>query len=282
MLLSKDTLGDCVLETPGLSRLPSSSDLKYQELTGKQPFPCQESSQTAFSLVTSDSLVNPSHKSSSLTNCRDFGSDSYEDSKSKATESHSLRHFIDDWPKNQTDRVGDSWPGFDVHSERTQLSMSIPIASSDFKSSGPSSAEGNTTMSPLRLSRELDPTQMGLGVGSALNQPNQRQANWIPISWENSLGGPLGEALHTANTTGTSESKNSSSVDLMAEGWDTSPWIGSSPTGVLQSGSFASISNSSAGSSPRMENRTHEGVSFCNDLFSSNPGDSTSVQVPAL
>ncbi|KAJ6335312.1 hypothetical protein OIU78_012028 [Salix suchowensis] len=110
---------------------------------------------------------------------------------------------------------------------------------------------------------------MGLrvGVGSIANEPNQRQANWIPISWETSMGGPLGEVLHTTNNNATAECKNASSLNLMTERWDNSPRAGSSPTGVLQKAAFASLSNSSARSSPRAENKINGG-NLCNDLGS--------------
>lgn len=120
---------------------------------------------------------------------------------------------------------------------------------------------------------------MGLGVGSvgsaAINESNNttttRQAtNWIPITWESSMGGPLGEVLHLSTNNNVSDhyDKNSSDLNLMTDGWDNSPPIGSSPTGVLQKTAFGSLSNSSAGSSPRAENnKTQEGASLCNDLL---------------
>ncbi|KAJ6391291.1 hypothetical protein OIU77_025307 [Salix suchowensis] len=128
---------------------------------------------------------------------------------------------------------------------------------------------------------------VGVGVGSIANEPNQRQANWIPISWETSMGGPLGEVLHNTNNNATAECKNASSLNLMTERWDNSPWAGSSPTGVLQKSAFASLSNcwlisdrglqksafsslsnSSAGSSPRAENKINEVGNLCNGLRS--------------
>ncbi|KAL1564713.1 growth-regulating factor 7-like [Salvia divinorum] len=103
--------------------------------------------------------------------------------------------------------------------DRTQLSISIP---SDFAltSSAPGSGE----------------LEMGLGLG---NGHSSSSNNWAPIS----IGGPLGEVLH--NTTSTSDAKQ---LNLI-ERWD-SPRLDSSPTGVLQRGAFASLSNSSTASSP--------------------------------
>ncbi|XP_058222013.1 growth-regulating factor 6-like isoform X1 [Rhododendron vialii] len=193
----------------------------------KQPNPYEESTRAEFGCVYSDSLLNPLHKTS----------DSMTESQ------HSVRQFIDDWPKNPTDRSSISWP--------TQLSISIPMTASDFTSSTSSPINGKMAHSPLRLSRDLetDSTQMGLGVGSQ----NQRQANWIPISRETSMGGPLGEVLHRTNS-GVGDQQSTSALNLMTDGWDHSPRLGSSPTGVLQKMAFGSVSNSSAGSSPRPEN----------------------------
>ncbi|CBI19365.3 unnamed protein product, partial [Vitis vinifera] len=238
IFLNKENVGERMQETQGLSILSSTIDQKSKEnqfSLPKQQIPYEESSRAGFGLVPSNSLLS---KSSSFMNCRNF----------------------DDWPKNQSDRTAISWPDIDLQSDRTQLSISIPMASSDFI-----------------LSREFDPIQMGLGVGSVLNEPNQRQANWIPISWETSMGGPLGEVLHSTNNNG-GDCKNSSALNLMTEGWDGSPRLGSSPTGVLQKTSFGSLSNSSAGSSPRAGNKkTNDGASLCNDLLGSTLVNSSSL-----
>ncbi|KAF3957137.1 hypothetical protein ACB098_12G070800 [Castanea mollissima] len=280
MFINKDNVGERMQDTPGLSILSSSIDHKPKEnpfMIQKQLIPYEESTRTEFGLVTSDALLNPSNKSSSLMNC------SSQELSDRRTESQqSLRHFIDDWPKIQSDRSAVSWPKLDMQSDRTQLSISIPMASSDFISStsSPSSNE-KLTLSPLRLSRELDPIRMGLGVSSAINEPNQRQTNWIPISWETSMGGPLGEVLHHSNNN-VVDCKRSSALNLMTAGWDSSPPLGSSPTGVLQKTTFGSLSNSSAGSSPRADNhRTLEGASLCNDLLGSTLVNSSS-SLPAL
>ncbi|GKV20026.1 hypothetical protein SLEP1_g30206 [Rubroshorea leprosula] len=259
MYLNRENGAERMQDTPGLSMISKESPFFIQ----KQQNPFEETTRNQFGVVSSDSLLNPSHKGSSLINCRNLSSS--QDLTSQETESqHSLRQFMDDWPKSQSDRSAISWPGVDVQSDRTQLSISIPMAASDFLSSTSSPNNEKVTLSPLRLSREFGPIQMGLGVGSV---QNQRQANWIPISWETSMGGPLGEVLHNTNNS-TADCKNSSALNLMTEGWDNSPQLGSSPTGVLQKTTFGSLSNSSAGSSPRAENnKTREGASLCSDLL---------------
>lgn len=271
--MNAENLEDEMQETPGLSMLDSKSK-ENSFLIPKQPIPYEEISHDLFGVVSSQSLLNPSHRSSSLMSCRNYGSAQEISDQETETQHHPLRQFMDDWPKTQSGRSGMSWPEVDrMQSDRTQLSISIPMAASDFMSSTSSPSNEKVTLSPLRLSREFDPIQMGLGVGSVINESSQqRQAHWIPISWENSVGGPLGEVLHNTSNN-TVESKNSSALNLMTEGWDNnSPRLGSSPTGVLQKTAFGSLSNSSAGSSPRMENnRTQEGGSVCNnELMGSN------------
>ncbi|KAK7383256.1 hypothetical protein VNO78_28930 [Psophocarpus tetragonolobus] len=256
---------------PALPMLPPTLELKPKEnnpfMISKQQIPYDESSRNnnEFGLVTSDSLLNPSQK-------RSFGSSGKDDSESQ--QQHSLRHFMDESPKPQSHHHRSSvWPELDnMQSDRTQLSISIPVSSSDFMNfTSSSTSNEKLTLSPLRLSRELDSIQMGLGVGSgAPNESNTRQTNWIPITWESSMGGPLGEVLNlssiTNNCTASDQSgKNTSALNLMKDGWDNSPPLGSSPTGVLQKTAFGSLSNSSAGSSPRAENNK-EGATLCNAL----------------
>ncbi|XP_057776530.1 growth-regulating factor 2-like [Salvia miltiorrhiza] len=80
-------------------------------------------------------------------------------------------------------------------------------------------------------------TQLSISISTSTSATST--SNWVPISWEpTSMGGPLGEALH-------------SNVQLnLMDRWDSSPRLDSSPTGVLQRGPFASLSNSSAAGSP--------------------------------
>ncbi|GMI82719.1 growth-regulating factor 1 [Hibiscus trionum] len=284
LLLSKDTVGDRIHDSGalGLTMTSLTGDLQSKEnpfFIPKQHISYEQNSRTEFGVVSTDSLLNPSHKSSSLIKCRNFGSS--QDLTSQETETqHSLRQFMDEWPKTQSDRSAISWPELDVQSDGTQLSISVPMAASDFMSFTSSTNNEKVTLSPLRLSREFDPIHMGLGVGSVMNESNNRQANWIPISWESSMCGPLGEVLHRTNSS-TGECKNTSALNLMTEGWDNSPRLGSSPTGVLQKTTFASLSNSSAGSSPRAENnKTNESASLCNSLIGSTLVQPSSL--PAL
>lgn len=168
-----------------------------------------EPSRSEFGLVFSDSLLNPIHRTPS--NSLNGGEDSF------PTSVH--HQFMDEWPKNQ------------LSDNNTQLSISIPISTSDFMSSTSSPAEEKHPSSPLRLS--------------------SRQANWVPISWETSMGGPLGEVLHNTHQTSSNECKPSSALNLMTDGWNSISGIASSPNGPLQRMAFGSHSNSSAGSSPR-------------------------------
>ncbi|KAL8225441.1 hypothetical protein R6Q57_017998 [Mikania cordata] len=162
-----------------------------------------------FGFVCSDSLLNPLQKT-------DNGGQK------------SLHQFMDDW----------------THPDRTQLSISIPMSSSDLMSSNSSPITERLKFSPLR---------MGLGVGNTNSNTNpfdvrSQAANWIPVSWDASSGGPLGEVLnHNTNT-------SPSALNLMTDGWESSQHATLSPTGVLQKTGFGCFSNSSAGSSPRTDN----------------------------
>ncbi|KAK3004048.1 hypothetical protein RJ639_018360 [Escallonia herrerae] len=250
--VNKANVGEKVQDTTGLSMLsPAVGHKENQFSIQKQQNAYEDPSRMEFGLVCSDSLLNPLHKNPSMVNCRNYRSEELNERETKSPQS--LRQFMDEWPKNQSDRLALSWPETGMQSDRTQLSISIPMAASDFMSSTSSPTNIKLALSPLRLSRELESTQMGLGVGAVLNEPNQKQANWIPISWENSMGGPLGEVLHSTNNSA-SDCRNVSPLNLMTEGWDNSPRLASSPTGVLQKTTFRSLSNSSAGSSPRTEN----------------------------
>ncbi|KAL7085343.1 hypothetical protein ACP275_14G276900 [Erythranthe tilingii] len=202
----------------------------------------ETTSLSEFGLVCSDSLLNPLNRSSSLINGGAAASPDNLNGHDQTTESshHPLiRQFMDD-----------SWP-------KTQLSISIPT--DELKTSPPP---------PQRLSGDLE---MGLGVGPP---------NWVPISWGPSMGGPLGEVLHNSNAS-TSECKNTTTTTSTAaatkplnliDSWDNSPRLASSPTGVLQRGSFVSLSNSSGGSSPRggggESSRILDGPGLFNGLFS--------------
>ncbi|XP_074561804.1 growth-regulating factor 6-like [Curcuma longa] len=170
-------------------------------------------------------------------------------------QSNPLHHFIDDWPQTRPHHSTVTWPDIeDMQSERTQLSMSISMASSEFSSS---TNHDNDTLSPLKLSRTM-------------SEGNQRQASWIPISWGASMGGPLGEALKNTNKSTKDQSKtfSASSLNILTGCWDSSPQVESSSTGILQKTSFGSLT-SSTGSSRRIENKkTNESTgSLCNNLL---------------
>ncbi|KAL6227532.1 PREDICTED: growth-regulating factor 1-like [Fragaria vesca subsp. vesca] len=243
----------------------------------KRDFPMVESSQSEFGLVSTDSLLNPSHRSSYIP--KDFGG-SFLDFTDQETQDQNLLHqFIDDWPKDQSSQSVVTWPE-DIKSDWTRLSMAIPMAS-DFSSSSSSPTQDKLGLSPLRLSREFEPTQ-NLGVSNDQCEPSDQQTNWVPISWRSSMGGPLGEVL--TNTSSCVNSKNSSSntspLNLLNEGWDGSSQLESSPTGVLQKSTFCSLSNSSSGCSPRADNKkSQDGASLYDDVLGSTLGSSS---VPSL
>ncbi|CAH8314601.1 unnamed protein product [Eruca vesicaria subsp. sativa] len=127
-----------------------------------------------FGLISSDSLLDPSHKQPSFANSsKGFGS--YLDFSNQAKDSN-----VESW----TEELKSDW---------TQLSMSIPMAPS-------SPVQDKLALCPLRLSRDLDPAiHMGLGVHTEFLEPAKKANNWIPISWgnNNSMGGPLGEVLNS-------------------------------------------------------------------------------------
>ncbi|XVF61399.1 hypothetical protein PTKIN_Ptkin08bG0126500 [Pterospermum kingtungense] len=278
LFLKKEDVRGRIQGPRGLSVMSSTTNLKSSDsifTTIKQGIPFVESSQSDFGHVASDSLVNPSHRSSYM-NSKDYGQ--FLDFTDQETQDQNpLHQFIDDWPKDQFSRSVISWPG-ELKSDWTQLSMSIPMASPEFSSSSSSPAQEKLGLSPLRLSREFNPIQMGLGVNSDISDQNQKQTNWIPIPWGSSMGGPLGEAL-TNITSNVGSCKKSSALSLVSEGWDGSPQLGSSPTGVLHKAPFGSLSNSSSGSSPIAENKKlHDGgVSLCDDLHGSTFISSASI-----
>lgn len=169
-----------------------------------------------------------------------FGSAEAVSSVGREPESQPLRHFFDDWPRSK-DASTLSWS--DVEDEKpnrnsstTQLSISIPISSSDFNATG--SPPGKLKLSPLKLSMSRAGeddiplgVELGVGMGLGINEERQRhhQANWIPIAWETPVGGPLAEVLQSS----TPRASKNSGLNLMTEGWEESPrdspHIGSSP-----------------------------------------------------
>ncbi|XP_047307246.1 growth-regulating factor 1-like [Impatiens glandulifera] len=159
--------------------------------------------------------------------------------------------------KQHNNWLPSSW--FDTNNHQhdgTQLSISIPMMS-DFIPS-------------MNETHQVPSTEMGLGLG--LGESYHKQStSWIPVQWgsiNNCMGGgPLGEVvLNKTNRNDQTDWKKKSSsssvasLDLMSStastghNWDNSPrGFGSSPTGVLHKVHFGSVSNSSAGSSPRTE-----------------------------
>ncbi|RZS09694.1 hypothetical protein BHM03_00040798 [Ensete ventricosum] len=269
-LNGKEDRNDCLQNLKGLSMLnpANQNSLNYSFSLSKQHNPFEEtSSRTDFGLISAISLLNPSGSSFS----GNIGLIPNTKRNDQQSHSHAFRHFIDVCPKSQSDHSTVTWPEIEeTQSDRTQLSISIPMACSDFSSSS-SSNHDKLALSPLKLSMEHDPIPMGLGVG-LLNEVCHRQASWRPISWEASMAGPLGEVLTSTNSTPKDQSKNcsSSSLNLLSDNWDSSRQLESSPTGVLQKASFGSLS-SSTGSSPRAENlKIHESTGkLCNELLGS-------------
>lgn len=280
MIISKENVNDHVHDSQGLSTLnsmnPKSTNTLFPISKQHDPFEIA-SSQGDFGHISTEKIIhNPSRSSSE--NFSFIPTPKFSDQQPR---SHHLRHFMDDWPKNQSDRSTIMWPDVEeMQSDRTQLSISIHMASSDFSSSSSSPNQERLTLSPLKLSRDFDPIYMGLGVGGVLNEVTQRQASWIPISWEASMAGPLGEVLTNASSTPKDQSKNcsSSSLNLLTDGWDSSPRLESSPTDVLQKTTFGSLS-SSTGSSPRAgSHKTRDSTgSLCNDLLGSNLVDPPTI-----
>ncbi|XP_024028334.1 growth-regulating factor 1 isoform X2 [Morus notabilis] len=271
----------------GLSVMSSSNvNLKSNDSTFnilKQEIVPGGSSHLEFGLVSTDSLLNPSQESSYM-DSKNYDTSSFLDFSGQETQDqHPLRHFIDDWPKDNSDQSVIAWPE-EMKSDWTNLSMSIPVTTSDFSSSSNSPKQEKLALSPLRLSREIEPMQMNLGVSNDLGEAAARkQTSWVPVSWAGgsncSMGGPLGEVL--TNTTGNVKAyKSPSSLNLLTEGWDGSPQVGSSPTGVLQKSTFCSLSNSSSESSPRADNKKNiDGVSVYDDVLGSTLATSS---VPSL
>ncbi|PWA54920.1 Glutamine-Leucine-Glutamine, QLQ [Artemisia annua] len=179
---------------------------------------------------SSDSLMYPANYNSLLDH--------------SAPNSNPIPHFVDEWSKDQS-----------LKSDWTQLSMSIPMAASDFSSSSNSPAQEKLAVPPLSLTTEFE-----------LDSTHKQASNWIPISWGNSMGGggPLGEVLNQTSSSSGVKSKDASSGSEM---WDAVNYhIGTSPTGVLQKTTFVSLSNSSSGGSPK-GNKTGVHVGVCDELL---------------
>ncbi|KAG9145997.1 hypothetical protein Leryth_015625 [Lithospermum erythrorhizon] len=263
-LLNNGNKGERYQDTTNFS-LRSPTSLKDHSLPPKQQNPSEETPRAEFGLVCSDSLLNPLNKSSSLINSRSY--DASNDLKNGDNKlQHQLHPFMNDWLKTRPESSSISWSNMDVHQDKTQLSISIPETTDYVSTTLSSNNNEKLGTFPLRLFSELEATRIGLGEG--YGQKTQ-QANWNPVSWQTPVGGPLGEVLHNTNN-GTDESNQTSALNLMTDGWDSSPQMASSPTGVLQKTAFGSVSNSSAGSSPRQQSsKAIEGGSLCNIFLGS-------------
>ncbi|KAG6466632.1 growth-regulating factor 6-like isoform X1 [Zingiber officinale] len=217
----------------------------------------------AFGLNSNDSLFNTMRSSFSVN--ISFTSVSMFNDQHLQSSPH--RHIIDDWSKTQSEVLPASCPEVEeTLCDRTKHAVSIPKSGSDFSSS---SFNNKQALSPPKLSREYNLGHAGLSVG-VLNDACQIQPNCRPISWEASMAGPLGEVLKCTSCNPKDQGKNSSSLHLMADDLDSNTRMDSSPTGVLQKTSFASLS-SSTGGSPMADNcMVHEGTSsLFNDLLGS-------------
>ncbi|KAK6151128.1 hypothetical protein DH2020_016060 [Rehmannia glutinosa] len=186
----------------GLSLIPPTIGLKPKDAPfsiQKQHATFSESTHSEFGIVSSDSLLNPSER---IPYINTNNSDSFLRYGAKeANNRQPVHHFIDDWPKDQSDRASDSWPE-ELKSDWTQLSMSIPMGP-DFSSS----PAQEKSISTLKLSHEFDPIHMSLGVSHDFNEPiPKQQPSWLRLLGE-SDGRPLGEVL-TSTTTGAGEDNN--------------------------------------------------------------------------
>ncbi|PKU83465.1 Growth-regulating factor 6 [Dendrobium catenatum] len=184
-----------------------------------------------FGLTLPDSPSNPP-RSSDPEKLTCMLAPKMQDQQSK---SHPLLHFIDDWPKSHSVN--------EMHTDRMQLSISIPMGSSHYSSSSSSPKK-------YKLASSSNPLKEG----------NNRHYSWIPVSWDPMIGGPLGEVLKNKSmiTENNSMNNSSSPLNLLSNGWNSSPRLDSLPTGVLQKTCFVSLP-SSTGSSPRVErHKAHE------------------------
>jgi len=221
------------------SLFPFSKEHNPFEMTSSRP---------DYALVSSDSLMSSPH--SSLENVNLLAPQGLNEQQQSSV---SLQHFVD-WPRTPSQQGGLSWPeNEDMQAQRTQLSISAPMASSDLSSASTSPIHEKLMLSPLKLSREYSP--IGLSIAAVKHElVDDGEADWMPMFRDSSMGGPLGEAL-TKNSNMEARNYLSSSLSLMTDAWDSSP-LESSPVGVLQRNAFGSVS-SSTGSSPRLEQHHH-------------------------
>ncbi|XP_062214700.1 growth-regulating factor 6-like [Phragmites australis] len=257
-LVNKQNESENIQDSDNLSMLTSMNTRDTGNLfpLSKQNNPFEViSSRPDFGLVSSDSLKSSPHNS--LENVNFLTSQSLNEHQSSA----SLQHFVD-WPRTPA-QGGLAWPDAeDMQAQRTQLSVSAPMAASELSSASTSPIHEKLMLSPLKLSREYSP--FGLSIAANRDEVSQVEAYWTQMFRDSSIGGPLGEVL-TKN--GNTESRNCllAPLNLLTDCWDSSPGMESSPVGVLQKTTFGSVS-SSTGSSPRMENHNaYDGISILRD-----------------
>ncbi|KZV24949.1 growth-regulating factor 1-like [Dorcoceras hygrometricum] len=204
---SADNFAKRSQEMQDLSLIPCINVLKFKDVASsvqEEGVPFEKTSETEFGLVTSDSLVRVSlTKSSNPESLSGFH-------EQEGKEQNSINDFINVWPKDHSNRAYDSWPE-KLNYDWTPFSMSIPMALPDFSSSPSSPKQEKSIMSSPRLPWEHNPIQMSLGTSNLdLGEPIQKHSSWSPISWGNSIGGPLGEAL--TSTTRRSETLDNFSL----------------------------------------------------------------------
>lgn len=256
-LVNKQNESEQAQDSDSLSMLTSMSARSTGNLFpfSKQHKPFEvTTSRPDYGLVSSDSLMSSPH--SSLENASLLASQSLNEHQS----SLSLQHFVD-WPRTPSQGAL-SWPDTEeIQAQRTQLSISVPMASSDLSSASTSPIHEKLMLSPLKLSREYSP--IGLSITANRDEVTQGEQDWMPTFHDSSMGGPLGEVL-TKNSNMEARNYLSASLNLLTDAWDSSP-LETSPVGVLQKTTFGSVS-SSTGSSPRMENHSvYDGISNLRD-----------------
>ena len=256
--MNKQNESDNMQDSDNISMLTSMSTRNPGSLFpfSKQNNPFEvTSSRPEFGLVSSDSLMSSPH--SSLEHVNLLSSQSLNENQSSA----SLQHFVD-WPRTPA-QGGLSWADAeDMQAQRSQLSISAPMASSELSSASTSPIHEKLMLSPLKLSREYSP--IGLSIAASRDEVSQLEANWATMFRDSSMGGPLGEVL-TKNSNAEARHCLPAPLNLLTDCWDSSPGMESSPVGVLQKTTFGSVS-SSTGSSPRMENHgAYDGISNLRD-----------------
>ncbi|KAB2061591.1 hypothetical protein ES319_A10G095700v1 [Gossypium barbadense] len=158
---SADALVNRIKDPWASSVMSSTTNLKSNNSTfmiTKQGVPFAEFSPLDFGHVAYDSPVNLSHRSS-IVESKEYGPYLDFTTDQETLDQNLLHQLFDDWPKGESIHSVITWPG-ELRSDLTQLSISIPMTSSEFSSSSSSPAQEKLALSPLSLSREFDPIQM--------------------------------------------------------------------------------------------------------------------------